>query len=81
MAGIISMVGIISVAVQVLAREPASFWRENVVAVVILLRILARMSKWGKRVINVGSFIILRSGERVISFTKVNSANSSGEKW
>ena len=24
-----------------LAREPASFWRENVVAVVILLRVLA----------------------------------------
>ena len=29
----------------VLAREPASFWRENVVAVVILRRVLARMSK------------------------------------
>ena len=26
-----------------LAREPASFWLENVVAVVILLRVLARM--------------------------------------
>ena len=26
------------------AREPASFWRENVVAVVILLQVLARMS-------------------------------------
>ena len=35
----------------VLAREPASFWRENVVAVVILLRVLARMSKWRKQVI------------------------------
>ena len=33
----------------VLAREPASFWRENVVAVVILLRVLARMSKWPKQ--------------------------------
>ena len=28
----------------VLLREPASFWRENVIAVVILLRVLARMS-------------------------------------
>ena len=29
------------------AREPASFWLENVVAVVTLLRVLAR--KWGKQ--------------------------------
>ena len=28
----------------VLAREPASFWRENVIVVVILLRVLVRMS-------------------------------------
>ena len=28
----------------VLAREPASFWRENVLAVVILLRVLARFT-------------------------------------
>ena len=35
----------------VLAREPASFWRENVVTVVILLRVLARMSKEQKQVI------------------------------
>ena len=34
-----------------LRREPASFWRENVVAVVNLLRVLARMSKWRKQVI------------------------------
>ena len=34
----------------VLAREPASFWRENVVAVVILLRVLARMSWWQEQV-------------------------------
>ena len=27
-----------------LAREPASFWLENMIAVVILLRVLARMS-------------------------------------
>ena len=30
--------------------EPASFWRENVI-VVILLRVLARMSQWQKQVI------------------------------
>ena len=32
-----------------LARELASFWRENVVAVVTLLRVLARMSNWRKQ--------------------------------
>ena len=33
------------------AREPQSFWREKVVAVVNLLLVLAGMSKWGKQVI------------------------------
>ena len=61
--------------------EPASFWRGNVVAVVSLLRVLARMSKCRDKVSNVRSFIILRSGERVTSFTKDNSATSSSEKW
>ena len=28
----------------VLAREPATFWRENVTSVVIVLSVLARMS-------------------------------------
>ena len=32
------------------AREPASFWRENVIAVVILLQVYARMSYWWKQV-------------------------------
>ena len=63
------------------AREPASFWLENVVAVVTLLRVLARMSKWRKQVVSVRSFIILRSREGVPSFTKVNSANFSCVKW
>ena len=31
--------------------EPASFSRENVIAVVILLRVLVRMSKWREQVI------------------------------
>ena len=30
---------------------------------------------------NVRSFIIVRSGERVTSFTKDNNANFSSEKW
>ena len=67
------------------------------IAVVTLLRILARMSKsrkqatssperfsletrLGNNLSNVGSFIILRSGEGVASSTKVNSANFSGKK-
>ena len=58
------------------AREPASFWRENVVAVVNLLRILAR-----NKISNVSSFIFLPSGEGVTSFTEGNSANFSSEKW
>ena len=39
------MYEIFSVPVAALTREPASFWRENVVAVVILLRVLAKKSK------------------------------------
>ena len=52
------------------AREPASFWRENMIAVVILLRHLERdklYSVWG--------FIILRPGDGLSFFTKDNSAN------
>ena len=36
--------------------EPASFWRENVIAVVILLRVLARTSKWREQVIKCKKF-------------------------
>ena len=61
--------------------EPTSFWRENVVAVVILLRVLARCRSGRNKISNVRSFIIFRSGERVTSFTKDNSANISSEKW
>ena len=55
------------------AREPASFWRENVVAVVTLLRVLARMSKWRKQVIYPDQMLVVLSfcdWERVTSFTK-----------
>ena len=57
--------------------EPTSFWRENVVAVVILQRVSARMSKWRRKISNVRSFVILRSGECVTSFNKENSQNSA----
>ena len=55
-------------------REPASFLRENVVAVVTVLRLLA---KW--RISNVSSFIVLPSGEGITSFTKGKSDNFSSE--
>ena len=51
-----------------LAREPASFWRENVIAVVILHRVLTRMLQWREQGITVRSFIILLSGEVLTSF-------------
>ena len=54
----------------VLARESVSFWREKVVALVTLLR------SGGNKFSNVGSFITLRSRERVTSsLTTDNSAN------
>ena len=58
------------------ARKPASFGREFVVAVVILLRVLAREGKLS----NVRNFSILQSGEVFSSFNNDNSANFSGEK-
>ena len=48
------------------------------VAVVTLLRVLARMSNGENKLSNVTSFIILQSGEGVTSFSKGNSANFSG---
>ena len=65
---------------MVRAREPAPFWRENVVAVVILLRVLARMSSGENNLSNVRSSIIFLSGEGSISFNKDNSVTFSGEK-
>ena len=43
-----------------LTPEPDSFWRENVIAVVILLR---ECRSGGNKLSNVRSFIILRSAE------------------
>ena len=42
-----------------LAREPASFWRENAAVVVMLLRVLSKCSD-GSKESNVESFIILQ---------------------
>ena len=54
----------------VLARESVSFWREKVVALVTLLQ------SGGNKLANVGSFITLRSRERVTSsLTTDNSVN------
>ena len=58
-----------------LAREPATFWRENVIAVVILQRVLARMLQWREQVITVRSFIILLSGEVLTSFSMNDRTN------
>ena len=62
------------------AREIASFWRENVIAVVILLRVLARMSYWRKQVIKCKKFYRYRIGRGLKPFNKNKSANFSGEK-
>ena len=50
---------------------------------VTLLRVFSENVEGGKtsyQMLEV-QFIILRSGKRVTSFTKDNSANFSGEKW
>ena len=47
------------------AHEPVSFWRENLIAVVILLRVVVKMSWWRK---HVRRFIILLSEEGLTSF-------------
>ena len=63
-----------------LAREAASFWREKVVAVVILLRVLAECRSGGNKLSNVRIFSILQSGEVLTSFNNDNGADFSGEK-
>ena len=59
------------------AREPASFWRENVIAVVILLR---KFRSGRSRLPNVKRFMILHSGKDLTYFNKNNCANFSGEQ-
>ena len=62
------------------AREPASFWREKVIAVVILPRALARMLISRNKLSVVKSLIILQSWEGQTSFNENNHANYCGEK-
>ena len=64
-----------------LTREPALFWRENEIAVVNLLRVLASISyNGGNKLSNVRSLISLLSGEGLTSFSINNRTNFSGEK-
>ena len=49
------------------------------IAVVILQRVLARMSQWREQVITVRSFIILLSVEVLTSFTMNYRTNCFGE--
>ena len=53
------------------AREPASFWREKVIAVVILPRALARMPISGNKLSVVKSLIILQSWEGKLPSMKI----------
>ena len=63
------------------ARETASFWRENVIAVAILRRDLARMLWWRKQVHQIfRGFIILLSVEGLTSFNRDKSAISLVKK-
>ena len=63
------------------AYESASFWWENAIAIVILLRVLVRMAcSGGNKFINVRTFIIFRSTEGSNSFKKNNLANFSDGK-
>ena len=63
------------------ARETASFRRENVIAVAILPRVLARMLWWRKQVHPIfKGFIILLSVEGLASFNRDNSAISLVKK-
>ena len=64
-----------------LAREPASFGRENVVAVVTLLRVLARNVEVAQTSYQMLEVLSLCDQESVTYFTKGNSANFSSEKW
>ena len=63
------------------AREPASFWRENMIDVVFLLRVLGECRNGGIKLSTVSSFIILLySGESLTSFHKNKRADFSGER-
>ena len=52
----------------------------NMIAIVILLSFLKRLSLWRKQVINVKSVITLQLGEGLTWFNKNNRANFSDEE-
>ena len=60
--------------------SPASFWPENLIAVVILLRVLARCRSGVNKLSNIRSFIILLSGEGLTPFSINNRPSVFGEK-
>ena len=77
------------------ARERASFWRENMIDVVLLLRVLGECRNVGSKLSTfssflilcsgesltyVSSFIILYSGESLTSFHKNKRADFSGQR-
>ena len=56
-------------------REPALFWRENMIASVIILRVLARMSYWRKLVIKCSKFNHFAIKLGLTSFNNNNRAS------
>ena len=61
--------------------EPASFWLEKVVAVVILLRVSARMSQWRKYVINGKKFYHFAIVHIQILYTFIIFLHISTNAW
>ena len=55
-------------------RERASFWRENMIDVVLLLQVLGECRNVGSKLPTFSSFLILCSGESLTSFhIKINA--------
>ena len=57
----------------VLTRDPSSFCRENLIVVVIVLRVLQESRGGGNKLSNFRGFVILRPGESITSFNKDNT--------
>ena len=60
---------------QLLGREPASFWRENVIADAFHYEFLPACRSGENKLSSVRSFITLSSGEGLTFFNNDNSAN------
>ena len=63
-----------------LTREPASYWRENMMAVAILPPVLARMSWWREQVIKRKKFYHFDIGRGLKLFSINDRTNFFGEK-